>query len=314
VFGLLALCAVLIAIIIYLVGFHHFDVPLGVYTPTVQKLGLSFLQMLGMLGVFKARGTQVFNDVMSRPSHIVGGSITSLLPVKCLMGSQSYGPFFLNMALPFVVIALASVVMIPKRIAERYLRNHRSDEYVKAPTFKGMFNLPRKLAPCRVLRQPMTDSDIAAWRAPFRAMNRMAGVTVFTFFSLYPTLVASIVSIFNCTEPVDGTRYLFADLTVKCFDGGHIAMLCFACIGAAVYAVGIPVAVAMVTALKTPIVCRGAYDAEARHKPWTAPRGVCARRDPAKSILRRMCAHVSAFCSPATRQIAQVSWLRGRRS
>ena len=219
---------------------------------------------------------------MSRPAEIVGGSISSLLPIKCFLDSQSYAPFIINMLLPLVVIALAALVLVPTTLVEHALRAHRNDPGVEAPAFKGKFNIPDFLACWRVLRQPMTESDVAAWRAPFIWKGRLAGVAVFALFFLYPTLVASIASIFNCSAPVSGKRYLLADLTVVCNEGGHIALVFFACIGGAVYAVGIPVAVVIATALKTPIVCHGAVDAETRRRPWARPRCVCARRDQAK--------------------------------
>ena len=160
--------------------------------------------MLGVLGIFKAKGTKVFNDVMSRPSEIVGGSVTSLLPIKCLLDSQSYGPFFLNMLLPFAILAVAGIILIPKTMIEKILRKGRKTK--EDPVFKGKFNIPRFLAKCKCLRAPMTVKDVSDWRARFRPFNRLSGVLVFTFFTLYPTLVASVVSIFNCTEPIEGKR------------------------------------------------------------------------------------------------------------
>ena len=68
----------------------------------------------------------------------------------------------------------------------------------------------------------------------------------------YPSLVKSISSIFNCTAPIDGTRYLTGDLGVVCYEEWHIAFIFFAAIGAVVYALGIPLAVASVTAMRSP--------------------------------------------------------------
>jgi hypothetical protein len=193
-----------------------------------------------------------------------------------LLDSQSYGPFIINMALPPVVIALAGIVLVPTTLIQRAMRTHR--EVVEAPTFKGKFNVPSFLARWRILRQPMTASDVVAWRAPFKWSGRIAGVAVFALFSLYPTLVASIASVFNCTAPIHGKRYLLADLTVVCYEGGHIALVFFACIAGAVYAVGIPIAVAFATAFKTPVVCRGAPDLTTGLRPWTRLHCVCTRR------------------------------------
>ena len=64
--------------------------------------------MLGVLGIFKAKGTDVFNEVASRPAEVVGGSFTSLLPIKCALNSQIYGPFLITMLLPFVLLIVAA--------------------------------------------------------------------------------------------------------------------------------------------------------------------------------------------------------------
>ena len=55
--------------------------------------------MLGVLGIFKAKGTATFNEIASRPAEVVGGSVTSMLPIKCALQSQIYGPFLLTMLL-----------------------------------------------------------------------------------------------------------------------------------------------------------------------------------------------------------------------
>jgi hypothetical protein len=89
--------------------------------------------MLGVLGIFKARGTKVFNEMVGKTSQIAGGALTSLMPIKCLLNTQIYGPFLINMALPPVLSMLVMLVMIPitfaRRAHERFLRNH--DEEMK---------------------------------------------------------------------------------------------------------------------------------------------------------------------------------------
>ena len=280
----------LAAVVMYLVALHTFAAPQGEYSATVQKILLSHLQMLGVLGIFKAKGTAVFNEIVNRPAEIIGGSFTSLMPIKCALQSQVYGPFLLNMALPAIVLALAGVAMIPKIFWERRIRAKRAKESTPTPAFKGKFNLPRPLAPCRILRRPMTLDDIKVWHATtFNAQGRFAGVAVFAMFSLYPTLVSSIASIFNCTADVEGKRYLVADLSVVCYEARHHAFTTLAVIGSVVYAIGIPLTIAYATALKTPIVCRrkvkhgegeegAAGGRSAEGMRWTAPKCVCARR------------------------------------
>jgi hypothetical protein len=238
----------------YLVARHTFAAKQGDYGATVQKMALSHLQMLGVLGIFKARGTKVFNDVMSRPAEVVGGSLTSVLPFKCAFKSQVYAPFIMNMLLPPAIVCIASLIMLPTALMERAIRKCRVGKV--APKYKGKFNMPRFFAVHRALRLPMMSSDLAEWHDKFYPAQRLAGVVVFVLFTMYPTLVKSIASMFNCTSMIEGRSYLVADLTVECYVGMHIAFLVFASVGAIVYAVGIPTTVACVTAIKPPIVCK----------------------------------------------------------
>ena len=259
----LAMGLVLLLGLVYIVSRHSFAAEPGEYAATVQKLAISHLQvcvitrrdlanlicqrcspslaapssscsqMLGVLGIFKARGTAIFNDVASRPAEVVGGSVTSMLPIKCALQSQIYGPFLLTMALPVLLLTVAGLLLIPKSFGEKAMRKKRVGQ--DAPRFKVRFNLPRCIGCCRAMRKPMTAADIEEWRSPlFKPMHRLAGVAVFLIFSLYPSLVAAIISIFNCTAPIDGVQYLVNDLTVTCHEGWHVGFTIFAMVGAIV--------------------------------------------------------------------------------
>ena len=188
--------------------------------------------MLGVLGIFKAKGTAIFNEIASRPAEIVGGSVTSMLPIKCALQSQIYGPFLLTMLLPPVLLGLAGLLLIPTTLVERAMRAERAGR--DAPTFTTPLHLPRCIVCCKALRKPMTAAETEEWYSPFAPMQRLAGVAVFVIFSLYPSLVASIASMFNCTAPIDAVQYLVADLTVRCYEGWHIAFVIFAIFGAIV--------------------------------------------------------------------------------
>ena len=145
--------------------------------------------MLGVLGIFKAKGTQVFNELMSRPSEIVGGSVSSLLPIKCALDSQIYGTFLLNMALPPTLLAITVLIMIPTALIEDRRRHRRKDS--PPPVFKGIAGIPRCLAVHTLLRSPMDDDDIAEWRGPFSPNKRLSAITVFLLFILCVTNRAS---------------------------------------------------------------------------------------------------------------------------
>ena len=239
-----------LSVLMYLVNLHSFAVARGEFAATVQKIAFSHLQMLGVLGIFKAKGTDVFNEVASRPAEVVGGSFTSLLPIKCALNSQYYGPFLITMLLPFLLLIVAALLMIPKVLIEKRMRNGRADK--EPPVFKGRMNIPHCIAVYRPMRLPVNGADVTAWRGNFHAMERFSGVVVFIAFTLFPTLVASIASMFNCTEKIGGVPYLFADLTVKCYEGWHNWFIVFASIGMIVYAIGIPLYVGLVVAVRCP--------------------------------------------------------------
>ena len=98
----------------------------------------------------------------------------------------------------------------------------------------------------------MTENDKIEWLADFNSVERISGVIVFILFTLYVSLVASIASQYNCTALIEGRSYLVADFTVVCYEGMHVAFLILASVGAIVFAIGIPIAVALAVTLRSP--------------------------------------------------------------
>ena len=80
--------------------------------------------MLGVLGIFKARGTKVFNEFVGKTAQIAGGALTSMMAIKCVLGTQVYGPFLVNMGMPIGAALLVMLIMIPttfmRRMQERW--------------------------------------------------------------------------------------------------------------------------------------------------------------------------------------------------
>ena len=316
----------------------------GEYGSILRRVAFSYIQMLGVLGIFKARGTRVFDEVMGKSAAIAGGGGSQMLAIKCLMGSEVYGPFLLNMALPPLSGLFIACVMVPTALVkhargkcrERKLEKRRekwkrafdaegtdagalkrvslrtgfvvpSFEPVvdfgsrcgrvptklmlrckpcrKTPTEEYMINELRRhrgqprMAPrmrpwlsinyrflfgyphalllaCKCCSVPRSEEEQGAWRAEeavrmqrpaFAAGQRLAAVLVLVLYSLYPTLVASTASIFQCSDEIDGKQYLVADFTIECYSGMHLAALCGAAISFIVYCVGVPLAFAMLT-------------------------------------------------------------------
>ena len=74
---------------------------------------------------------------------------------------------------------------------------------------------------------------------------------------------------------------------MKCYEGWHSGFVFFAIVGAAVYAIGIPVMIVFVTAMKSPLAFGskgdGGSDGDGGGaKSRRLPRVVCERRDAAK--------------------------------
>jgi hypothetical protein len=336
--------------------------------------------MVGVLGIFKARGTKVFNDVIGKASEVGGGSVTSILPIKCLLSVNSdiYGSFLLNMALPVASALLVTLILIPttlmtrcvERDVERELEKRKarreaaargesvgdvspshepivylridpdygisapvkilnkvalrlkccrkvaSEEYIAnarrasegerrlAPRARAwlsfdantMFGLPHALlVACKCCRVDTTASERSAWRAamavheppaPFYPRRRFVAVMVLVMYSLFPTLVASTTSIFNCSDAIGGKYYLLIDLTVTCYEGYHLVYLSAALLGIVVYCIGTPITLAALLVVDC-CTCSNASSLREVHSPKTALYGLKLAKYHCKCICTR---------------------------
>ena len=111
--------AVVLVLIIYIAGCHNTKRRLGENGSIVRRIAYSYVQMLGMLGIFKARGTKIFYEAIGKASEAVGGGIMLALPMKCLLETQIYGSFVFQMCLPLFAFIAVAIVMIPTTIIQR---------------------------------------------------------------------------------------------------------------------------------------------------------------------------------------------------
>ena len=108
-------------------------------------------------------------------------------------------------------------------------------------------------------------TDAAQWRARrimrlairFSPMLRLATVSIFTLFSLYPSLVQSAISVMRCSALIEGKRYLIGDLTKECFTAEHFFVFFVGIVGLVVYAVGIPLCAFLAVFLNKTRIARG---------------------------------------------------------
>ena len=72
---------------------------------------------------------------------------------------------------------------------------------------------------------------------------RAQALMIFVYFSLYPSLVQQIFLIMNCTEPVEGVRYLTEDLSIPCGDSTHRTAVGVSFFLGVVYCAGFPLCI-----------------------------------------------------------------------
>ena len=144
-------------------------------TGVTLKLLMGYGQMLSVLGVFKAKGTAVFREIVQWPATIGGGGVTSALFVKCALRISLYGPFWLTMLAPIVAALLALAFVLPRWRYERWseAKRQRDDTYgTEAPSERARFSEVVEAAECkdRVLlrigcqRRELSDEDKLEWR------------------------------------------------------------------------------------------------------------------------------------------------------
>ena len=233
---------IVFGIVVYLVVEHSFNAARGALAPVIKKVALSHLQLLGVLGVFKAKGTSTFNTIISKPAEVGGGSLTKLQPISCTIGGewQAYGGFILNMSMPPVVLSVAALLVLPTWLIIGARQRKRTIE--DAPTFGPKYGLPIIVGTmCGHLRRAATEGEKRTWAANFDPRSRFIGVAIFILFGLYPSLVGSVASMLNCVT-VNETAVLIADVSIVCWEGTHVVFASLAIVFGVIYALGIPAA------------------------------------------------------------------------
>jgi len=247
--------------IVYYVCVMSFDAVDPKDTTSVAfKMLMSYNQMLSILGIFKARGTAFFRKIVRWPTSIAGGGVTKALFVKCALNSALYFPFVLSMLTPIAALLTTCLVLVVKTLWERKQEARRQLEGidVEPPAARPRCMPVSMMGGCveRLLihgalcwpRVALTPAEEAEWRAnkaaerekTFSPTLRLASVTVFVLFSMYPTLIQSSVGVLRCSESIDGRRYVIDDYAKECYTPEHFFFFVSGIIFLALYALGIP--------------------------------------------------------------------------
>ncbi|RYE99127.1 MAG: hypothetical protein EOO41_01490 [Methanobacteriota archaeon] len=173
-------------------------------TSIVMRITLTYLQMLGTLGIFKARGTATFRAVLGAADS-VSTSILSSSPVACLLRPTFYMQFGTMMCLPIIAAVLGVLI----KAAYTFFRSRT----------------------CGEVRN-------------YLARRGYVAPAVVVLYAAYPMLVAQAFRALNCRpQAVAGTKYLQVDLSVECWTGKHVIAAACAGVALVLFGLGIPLAI-----------------------------------------------------------------------
>jgi hypothetical protein len=194
---------VLLAGLIYITLFRKVDIT-KTRSSIMIRIGLTYIQALGSLGIYKARGTAIFRAAMGI-AETMSSSLFALGPVGCLLRPSFYTTFAVMITLPL----LAAVLAVAIKAVYVLLRERNLD------SLKLYFKQGGYIAPA-----------------------------IIVLYTAYPMLVTQAFRVLDCrTDLIGGVTYLKADLSVACFDSDHVAASAVAIIALLLFGGGIPLAV-----------------------------------------------------------------------
>jgi len=183
---------------------------------TVLRITMSFLQGVGSLRVFRAGSTLAYQNVMGW-TDVVSASPLSVGFLECLLRLPYLVQYAATVSLP--VLAAACVVAI----------------FLIASTLRAVH--------CR----PLCGFAATSWRAAIVTWwqdRRATATTLFVLFLAYMPITSASLRALDCTDAVDGVRYLRSNLAVVCHTGQHAVARVLAYAVLVVVGIGFPAGLA----------------------------------------------------------------------
>lgn len=215
--------------------------------------------MLASLGRFEAAGTQLYRELFGF-SNALGTSPLALPAAKCVIGSDYYIEFYVTLALPWLLGALAVVIKLVSllrhaHVGMRLICSQVQTNKSHARRFAWSHSSQPSLS-------RLTNQQPQVWSF-FRERSYMSTVS-FVFFISYNALSTQVLSMLDCTsQPVDGQFYLEDDLAIPCAGARYTAGVIVACLGGLLYALGIPALLAAKMYANRDMISQDLYDEDA---------------------------------------------------
>lgn len=191
------------------------------------RILLTHVQALSALRAFRASGLSVFRG-MTAWADALSPALLTEGPSSCILQPSFASTFFGTLAAPLIASGVGLLIVLLAAV----LCNCSSSEGSGGRAGRGKV-LSCSLSPfdCRSIRSRL----LAAWRS--REAER---VLVIILSLTYMSVVSACISALDCSEPVDGIRYLRTDYRVECRGGGYTGLAAVAMLALLGVGVGFP--------------------------------------------------------------------------
>jgi len=203
---------------------------------TVLRITMSFLQGVGSLRVFRAGSTLAYQNVMGW-TDVVSASPLSVGFLECVMRLPYLVQYAATVSLP--VLAAACVIAI----------------FLFVTTLRALHCRPS----CGFAAASWRTAVVTWWRD-----RRATATTLFVLFLAYMPITSASLRALDCTDPVDGVRYLHTNLAVVCYTGQHAVARVLAYVVLVVVGIGFPAGLAWMLGTATNVQLSDA----AFHAAW----------------------------------------------
>ena len=203
----------------------------------VLRILLTHVQSLGALLTFSASGTSLYKQVMSWVD-VLSPAVVSQGPAQCVMRPDFLSVFLATLTAPLVAAAAGFVILV---VATPFLIARGRAGTVKS-TGGTSISVPASW------RQRTCGELVARWNE-----RRPLAILLFVAHLAYMPITTAAINVFKCTQPVDGTRYLVADLRVSCSEPTFAVAAVIAGGVLALFSLGFPIMLYVILSKAGPV-------------------------------------------------------------
>jgi hypothetical protein len=192
---------------------------LGMERSVTQRILLSYCVVLSTVGDMRVRGPALLREVTGMAEVVSGGTSVGFYFIKCATGWDFYGRLWGGILTPPFLLFLTAQYTLLRGLWSS--RDNRS-----STTF---------LVGCFVMIVFLTYSS--------QTKNFLLGNSAITCICLRLILVMSLPPVFNCFGPVADEFFLRSDMSIECFEGGHVNAMVISGVVGVLWALAAPAAV-----------------------------------------------------------------------